>query len=127
MTDQHQPPPPYQPPPKKRHTVRNIILVVSGLAVLGLVGCNSDQPTSNTPAVPVTVTQTATQMPTPTSDVNRCREAMKAEYVTGFHEGREFAPAAYGPACAGVDRTTLHRLVDEIIDEIADGGSPASG
>lgn len=39
MTDQHQPPPQYQPPPKKRHTVRNIILVVAGLAVLGLVGC----------------------------------------------------------------------------------------
>jgi len=29
----------YGPPPKKKHTVRNVILVLLGLGVLGLAGC----------------------------------------------------------------------------------------
>ena len=38
---QAQPPPGWQPPPppQKKHTARNVILVLTGLAVLGLVGC----------------------------------------------------------------------------------------
>lgn len=34
-----QPPGQYGPPPKKKHTVRNVILVLLGLGVLGLAGC----------------------------------------------------------------------------------------
>jgi hypothetical protein len=41
MTHYPQQPPPgqYGPPPKKKHTVRNVILVLLGLGVLGLAGC----------------------------------------------------------------------------------------
>jgi hypothetical protein len=41
MTHYPQQPPPghYGPPPKKKHTVRNVILVLLGLGVLGLGGC----------------------------------------------------------------------------------------
>lgn len=52
-----------------------------------------------------------------TVDVAACRAAMKPGYKAGWSDGRHFPPAAYEPVCAGVDRTTLQRLADEIIAE----------
>lgn len=93
-------------------------------AVLVLAGCGGgDKPA----AAPVTVTATVTVTPTPKpSPVEAtCRAAIRADYESGWsNKADPYPPSTRKPVCAGFNRPTLQRLMDEAIADITNGTGP---
>lgn len=92
--------------------------------VLVLAGCGGgDKPA----AAPVTVTATVTVTPKakPTPVEASCRNAIRADYETGWsNKSDPWPPSTRKLVCAGFNRPTLQRLMDEAIADITDGTGP---
>lgn len=92
--------------------------------VLALAGCGGgDKPA----AAPVTVTATVTVTPTPkpTPVEATCRAAIRADYESGWsNKADPYPPSTRKPVCAGFNRPTLQRLMDEAIADITNGTGP---
>lgn len=99
---------------------------VQGIAAVGAVllmaGCGGgDKPA----AAPVTATVTATVTVTPKPVEANCRAAIRADYESGWsNKSDPWPPSTRKPVCAGFDRPTLQRLMDEAIADITDGTGP---
>ena len=96
------------------------IAAVAVIAAAGLAGCGG----SNEPAAaPATVTTTVTVTATPKApDEKKCRAAIAANYADGWSDKSDpYPPATRQPVCAGFDRPTLQRLMDEAIEDITNG------
>lgn len=98
--------------------MRKLVTVVSIIVVL-LTGCTvkSAPAPSSTPIV--TVTATPVFKPTPNEAV--CRAAIVVDYQEGWAGDSTWPPSTGKPACAGFNRPTLERLIDEAIDDIMNG------
>jgi hypothetical protein len=93
------------------------------LAAAGLAACGG----TDKAAAPVTVTATVTVTPTPkpTPVEATCRAAIRADYETGWsNKSDPWPPSTRKPVCAGFNRPTLQRLMDEAIADITDGTGP---
>lgn len=92
-------------------------------AVLALAGCGGGDKPDAAPPPTVTATVSVTPTPSPTPVEADCRSALRADYEAGFEkQGNDpYPPSARQPVCAGFDRPTLQRLMDEAIDDIMNG------
>jgi hypothetical protein len=70
-------------------------------------------------ASPSPSAQSAT--PTPTPDEPKCRAAIASDYANGWEGDDTWPPATRKPVCAGFNRPTLDRLIDEAIDDLMNG------
>lgn len=101
-------------------------LGIAGLgALLMLAGCGGggDKPA----AAPVTVTATVavTPQPKPSPVEATCRAAIRVDYENGWaNKADPYPPSTRKPVCAGFDRPTLQRLMDEAIADITNGTGP---
>lgn len=101
--------------------VRALVVVVCMAALL--TGCSGKGQPQAVPTV--TVTQTVT--PSPTPDQAKCRAAIRSDYEAGFDsQGDQWPPSTRKPVCAGIDRPTIQRLMDEAIADIMNG-TPGPG
>lgn len=100
------------------------VMILLGLAGMWLVGCSDSKAAAPTPA-PVTVTATPTPTPTvdPVKVESACRDALRADYETGWEKtGNDpYPPAARGAACSGLTRPVIDRLMEEAIDDLMNG------
>ncbi|HEY2086224.1 MAG TPA: hypothetical protein VGH54_09395, partial [Mycobacterium sp.] len=91
------------------------------LAAVVLAGCGG----GGTPkAAPATVTATVTVTPKakPTPVEATCRNAIRVDYENGWtNKSDPYPPSTRKPVCAGFDRPTLQRLMDEAIADITNG------
>lgn len=93
------------------------------VAAAGLAACGG----TDKAAAPVTVTATVsvTPKPKPTPVEANCRNAIRADYESGWsNKADPWPPSTRKPVCAGFDRPTLQRLMDEAIADITNGTGP---
>lgn len=100
-------------------------LGIAGLgAVLVLAGCGGEDKPTAAPAT-VTATVSVTPKPAPTPDEKKCRAAIRVDYENGWADKSDpYPPSTRKPVCAGFDRPTLQRLMDEAIADITNGTGP---
>lgn len=93
-----------------------------GLAAMTLAGCGGGSEPKAAPTATVTATVTATPTPKPTPDEKKCRAAIRVDYENGWsNKSDPYPPSTRKPVCAGFDRPTLERLMDEAIADITNG------
>lgn len=100
---------------------------VQGIAAFGaillLAGCGGggDKPAAAPPAT-VTETVSVTPKPKPSPVEANCRAAIRVDYENGWADKSDpYPPSTRKPVCAGFDRPTLQRLMDEAIADITNG------
>ena len=94
-------------------------------AVLVLAGCGGGDKQAAAPPATVTATVSVTPKPAPTPDEKKCRTAIMVDYENGWaNKSDPWPPSTRKPVCAGFDRPTLQRLMDEAIADISDGAGP---
>lgn len=95
---------------------------VVAAATLMLTGCGGgDEPKSEPPAT-VTATVSVTPSPKPTPVEATCRAAIRTDYENGWADKSDpYPPSTRKPVCAGFDRPTIQRLMDEAIADITNG------
>jgi hypothetical protein len=105
-------------------TVKKLgIGVAALLAIAGVAGCGGGTNKAAAPTT-VTVTVTVTPVPKPTPVEATCRAAIRADYESGWaNKSDPYPPSTRKPVCAGFDRPTLQRLMDEAIADITNGTS----
>lgn len=94
------------------------------MLLAGITACGGN---ADPQAAPVTVTMPVTVTPTG-PDLTKCRAALTADYVNGWSNpnGDPWPPSTRMPVCAGIDRPTLQRLMDEAVAD-AVNGTPGPG
>jgi hypothetical protein len=100
-------------------------MVAAGVtAATMLAGCGASGDTPKAaPPPPVTVTVTVKVTPTPVEAT--CRAAIRADYESGWsNKADPYPPSTRKPVCAGFNRPTLQRLMDEAIADISNGTGP---
>lgn len=100
--------------------MRKLAAVLLTTVVL-TAGCAGETERVEVPPAPATVTVTATSTPTPVPDEKKCRAAIVSDYQAGWSGDDLWPPSTRKPVCAGFNRPTLQRLVDEAIDDIMNG------
>ncbi|HEY3559689.1 MAG TPA: hypothetical protein VGL05_19605 [Kribbella sp.] len=94
-----------------------------GLTAMTLAGCGGGDEPKAAPTVTVYATVTVTATPKPVEA--DCRNAIRADYEAGFDAKSDpWPPSTRKPVCAGFNRPTLQRLMDEAIADITDGTGP---
>jgi hypothetical protein len=102
--------------------MKTLGIAATGLiAATALAGCGGGDEPKTAPPATVTATGSATPKPTPVEAT--CRAAIRADYEAGFDAkgGTAYPPATRQSVCAGFDRPTLQRLMDEAIADIMNG------
>jgi uncharacterized lipoprotein YajG len=91
--------------------------LVAALLVTGCSG-SDDTPANQPPATTPTTTPTPDRVALETS----CRNALRADYETGFDsQGDKWPPSARLPVCSTLDRPTIERLMKEAVDDLMGG------
>jgi hypothetical protein len=132
-----QPTPPRLPDPGQPEKTSmplgiKIVVALAGLLVLlGAYGVMTWAPSGHhgAGAAPVVIASptpapTSTQTPAVSSTPSEadCRAALVIDYTVGWDSVTDpWPPASRKPVCAGFDRPTLQRLMDEAIDDVAHG------